>query len=184
MIRQSIVKALRKATLALNYDYSEPEIGFGCPCEQDGFHLAAIGASKDQWICSKDNDEFDDLEQNQLVWIDSHQEKQESSAFIDSTPELHQLDLLEHSGKSVRLIQHMTAKWEQIARRLYFKGHMIETIRKDCPQQAESACQSMLTKWLNGEGRQPISWRTLITVLNEADLSSVAQDLDELIKSV
>ena len=182
MIRLSIIKALRKATLALNYDFSEPEFGFGCPCEQDGFHLAAIGASKDQWICSKDNDEFDDLKQNQLVWLDKLQEKQESSIPLDSTPKLHQLDLLEFSGKSLKLIQRVTAKWEQIAIRLHFEGHMIDTIRKNCPQQAESACQSMLTKWLNGEGCQPISWRTLITVLNEANLLSVAQDLEDFIK--
>jgi hypothetical protein len=182
MIRLSIVRAIRKATLALNYDYSEPEFGFGCPCEQDGFHLAAIAASKDQWICSKDSDEFDDLEQNQLVWIDEIQEKQESSVSLDSAPKLHQLDLLECSGKSLKLIQSIAAKWEQIARRLYFDHHVIGIITKDCHQQAELACQSVLTRWLNGEGRQPISWTTLITVLDEADLSSVAEDLKKFIK--
>ena len=182
MIRLSIVRAIRKATLALNYDYSEPEFGFGCPCEQDGFHLAIIAASKDQWICSKDSDEFDDLEQNQLVWIDEVQENQESSVSLDSAPTLPQLDLLKCSGKSLKLIQRIAAKWEQIARRLYFDHHVISIITKDCPLQAELACQSVLTRWLNGEGRQPISWTTLLTVLDEADLSSVAEDLKKFIK--
>ena len=181
MIRLSIVRAIRKATLALNYDYSEPEFGFGCPCEQDGFHLAAITDSKDQWICSKDSDELDDLEQSQLAWINEVQEKQESSVSLDSAPKLHQLDLLECSGKSLKLIQSIAAKWEQIARRLYFDHHVIDIITKDCPQQAELACQSVLTRWLNGEGRQPISWMTLITVLDEADLSSIAEDLKKFI---
>ena len=184
MIRSSIVKALRKATLALNYDYSEPEFGFGCPCEQDGFHLAVIGASNDQWICSKDNNEFDDLKQNQLVWLDPHQDKQESSTSLESTPKLHQLDLLECSSKSLKLIQRVATKWEVVATRLYFEGHTIETIRKDCPQQTESACRSVLTKWLDGEGREPRSWRTLKAVLNEADFSSIAQEMEELIKSI
>ena len=224
MIRLSILKALRKATLALNYSYSEPEFGFGCPCERDGFHLAVIGASKDQWICSKDNDESDDLEQNHLVWLDLHQEKKGSSTLksmpklhqqdqastsVDSTtsvhqrdhpehqikkqklstslnsiPNLHQLDLLEYGHKTLKLIQCIAPKWERIATRLHFESHRIETIQKNWPQQAESACQSMLTKWLDGEGRGPRSWNTLITVLNEAELSSVAQELEELVKLI
>ena len=39
----------------------------------------------------------------------------------------------------------------------------------------------MFTRWLEGEGRKPKTWRTLITAFHEADLSSVAHELDEMI---
>ena len=39
----------------------------------------------------------------------------------------------------------------------------------------------MFNRWLDGEGRKPRTWGTLVTVLYEADLSSVANELEKMI---
>ena len=70
--------------------------------------------------------------------------------------------------------------WENVAVQLHFDDHTIMTIKRDS-QQPDCACHSMFTEWLNGKGRKPVTWRRLVNVLYEADLSSVAQELDKMI---
>ena len=58
--------------------------------------------------------------------------KNEDSALdIDSTPKLHELDLLEYSNKQLKLIDRVAYKWEDIAIRLHFEGHSISEIKQD-----------------------------------------------------
>lgn len=100
---------------------------------------------------------------------------------LSSQPELHHLDLIEGSGKTVRVIKESAAKWESIATRLYFDSHDISRIRKDYHLQSYEACQTVFIEWLDGNGRKPATWDTLIHVLNEADLSVLATDLKVVI---
>ena len=38
----------------------------------------------------------------------------------------------------------------------------------------------MFTRWLEGQGREPRTWRTLIVALEEADLLTIAQELQSI----
>ena len=105
-----------------------------------------------------------------------------TSVFLQSIhaapqPKLHYLDLIEANEKTVKVIEQAAAKWEKVATRLYFEGHDIDCIRKDYPQQTVEACRSVFIKWLQGRGRKPTSWDTVIMALKEADLSELAGDL-------
>ncbi|MCG8622304.1 MAG: hypothetical protein MJE68_09970, partial [Proteobacteria bacterium] len=66
-IRNGIIQAVHKATIALNYNYHEPSLCFGCPCGHPVFHTATIDADNAQWICSEDK--CDDLAANQRIWL-------------------------------------------------------------------------------------------------------------------
>ena len=90
---------------------------------------------------------------------------------------LHQLDLLEGNGKTVRVIDMVASKWEKVALRLHFSGHDISRIERD-HNKSVRACQTMFTEWLEGKGRKPVTWDTLIKALGEAELSQVARDLE------
>ena len=94
-----------------------------------------------------------------------------------SLPKLHQLDLFEGKGKTVRVIKRAAAKWELVATRLYFESHDISRIREDYHQQTIKACQTVFIEWLQGNGRKPTTWNTVIKALEEADLSELATDL-------
>ena len=96
---------------------------------------------------------------------------------ISSLPKLHQLDLIEGNGKSVKVIKQAAAKWERVATGLHFESYDISRIREDYHQQAIKACQTVFNEWLNGNARKPTTWNTIIKALEEAELSELAADL-------
>ena len=96
---------------------------------------------------------------------------------IDNAPKLHQLEYLEHHSLTIKTINRVAAKWERVALHLHFEGYHIKIIERDCHYQSNSACRTMFTQWLEGSGRGPRTWRTLIVALGEADLDDIAKDL-------
>ena len=102
-----------------------------------------------------------------------------SDPTIGSTiPKLHQLDFLEGNGRAVRVIDTAAAIWDKVALRLHFEHHDITRIERDHHQQSVLACQTVFGEWLEGKGRQPTSWDTLIKALREAGLSEIVSDLE------
>ena len=85
----------------------------------------------------------------------------------------------------VKVLQGAANKWDGIARRLHFDGNMISQVRTESQSDQLRACQSLFTQWLNGkEGlRTPVTWRTVIEVLEEADLTILAGDLKTVLLS-
>ena len=98
-------------------------------------------------------------------------------------PRLHHLDLIEIGGKCIKIIQATASKWKQFATRLHFEPGDIECIRSDKPSQCYEACWEVCSQWLNGVGRKPTNWKTVIKVLKEIDLSEIALDLESIIMS-
>ena len=84
---------------------------------------------------------------------------------IDDPPKLHQLQYFEHRSLIIKTIDRVAAQWKSIALHLHFENHCIEIIEKDCPCQSAIACCTMFTRWLQGNGRKSITWRTLIVAL-------------------
>lgn len=96
-------------------------------------------------------------------------------------PKLYQLDLLSGNGKTVRLMDAIAYNWDRVALRLHFEHYDISRIGRDHHQQSILACRTMFNDWLNGQGRQPTSWNTLIEALKEAEMSGVAADLESIL---
>ena len=100
---------------------------------------------------------------------------------MTAVPRLHQLDLIECEGKHVRIIQTAASKWKRLATRLHFEPSDIDRIRSDYPSQCYDACWQVCREWLEGIGRQPTTWTTLINALDEAKLGESAMDLKTII---
>ena len=103
---------------------------------------------------------------------------------ISSVPEWHQLDLIEGNGKTVRVIKRAAQEWESVATRLYFDIDDISRMRRDHYQQCRNACQTVFMEWLQGKGRTPTTWDTVIKALKEAELSELAADLQTVLSAV
>ena len=75
------------------------------------------------------------------------------------------------------------SQWEKIALRLYFEGYSICTIERDNAHSVEAACRQVFTEWLSGveQLREPRTWSTVMSVLDEAELSEVATKLGEIL---
>ena len=100
---------------------------------------------------------------------------------VSAVPKLHQLDLVEGNGETVRVIWSAAPKWKQLATRLYFEYNDITRIRADNHWQCQDVCFEVCSEWLNGADRKPTNWKTLITALREAKLSEIASKLEVII---
>ena len=181
LIKDAVIESIRKATLALHYNYDKPELCFGCNCgRRPDFHLATLGENS-VWICGKNNEVFGALTSQETAWLKDNSEDSKMASLSNCTPKLHELDLFERGGKKLKLFKRVAGKWERVAVRLHFPVDTIEVISRDSHHQCDPACRSMFYKWLDGEGRKPITWGTLVSVLYESELSSVAQELDGIV---
>ena len=103
---------------------------------------------------------------------------EESSLNITSIPKLHELDRIKGNGKVVKVIEKVASTWNKIAVRLYFNHHNISRISRDSHEQSVQAMSAVFTEWLEGKGRKPTTWETLITALKEGEFLTVASDLE------
>ena len=97
-----------------------------------------------------------------------------------SKPHLHELDCIGGGHKTVKVINKTAHVWKQVATRLYFEGHDTLRIGKD-ERQAEDACRTVFIEWLEGKGRTPTTWGTILQALNEAEQGELAKDLEEVL---
>ena len=102
----------------------------------------------------------------------------QSSPGLSRKPRLHELDRLKGNGLTVKVIERTAAYWERVALRLHFEGHEIDTIKADY-HQSEDAGRKMFSEWLEGKGRQPKTWETVLSALNEAGFGEIASDLSD-----
>ena len=88
-----------------------------------------------------------------------------------------------NDGTVIKVIEDIASDWERIAYALKFSPGVVRSIRKDTNRQCEDACEEVLYRWLEGaEGTlRPISWQTLIRVLNDCGKGTVAGKLRLLI---
>ena len=105
-----------------------------------------------------------------------------ANSSLSSKPRLYELDRISGNGKTVKVINRAACEWKKVATRLYFEGHDISTIHMD-EHRAEDACRTMFIEWLEGKGRTPTSWETVIKALEEAELAEIAKDLRDIITS-
>ena len=83
----------------------------------------------------------------------------------------------------MRIIYAVALDWDWIAIRLHFRGDVISRIERDHKgSSVVRACQAMFSKWLEGEGRWPITWKTLIEALKEAGFSELASEVETVLE--
>ena len=80
-------------------------------------------------------------------------------------------------GRPVRVVENVCADWEKLSLALQFHGGVIRAVERSQHFQVGAACLTILQKWLDGEGRQPVTWETLIGCLEGIGHSTLASDL-------
>ena len=100
---------------------------------------------------------------------------------LNDHPKLHELDLIEDKCQKVKLIKDLAAEWEKIAIRLHFESLHIKRIQRDNPHSSEDCCRAAFMEWLEGTGRQPITWKVVVDAVSEAGFTRVAKDLKSIL---
>ena len=76
----------------------------------------------------------------------------------------------------------VAARWNKLAIQLDFPHYKIETIERDS-KDCENAVDKMIFHWLSGSARLPVTWRTLLEALQDAEFTALAADLKAVLKS-
>ena len=85
-------------------------------------------------------------------------------------------------GGALRIIQRIGQHYKKLGRLLLEDdtGAITEGIIAAHPHQPEHIISdAILARWLDGTGRQPVTWATLIAVLKEIDLMQLARDVEK-----
>ena len=85
----------------------------------------------------------------------------------------------------MRIIDSVAAKWEEVAIALGFDASAIACVRRDHSSDCKAACTLVLQKWLNKEYAhicKPVTWSTLIECLKDAEFSSLAHRITEILE--
>ena len=77
----------------------------------------------------------------------------------------------------------MAARWNDLAVQLQIPHYEVETIGRDS-RDCKSAVDKMMCHWLNGSARLPVTWRTLLEALEDAEFTTLATDLKTVLKSL
>lgn len=83
------------------------------------------------------------------------------------------------SGKEVVIRDQLASCWEDLLLKLEFEPYMIKNIRRNT-ESVEDACKEVLSKWVSEHPstRRPVTWRTLIQVIECLD-PVLASDLKQ-----
>ena len=98
---------------------------------------------------------------------------------LDS-PTLPQLTYLSTGPRDgIRIIQRIGTKYRSLGILLLNDndGSITNGIKAANHYQPDDITYAILSKWLQSQGRQPVTWATLMTVLHVIELSELAQDI-------
>ena len=60
-------------------------------------------------------------------------------------------------------------------------GCTLSRIANDCPLNSMDCCTQMMREWLEGTGKQPATWATLIALLRDAEMNDLAEQVETTI---
>ena len=110
----------------------------------------------------------------------------ESPADLSDPPTLPLLQIFpKRSGGVINIIEEVTEKYHDLSIRLLNDGNgtITRNIESQYSPNQTRITKAIFQKWLQGTGRTPQSWATLITVLKEIKLTALAEEIDDSITS-
>lgn len=85
------------------------------------------------------------------------------------------------SGNTVNIVQQIGTHYSTLGSLLLEDdtGSITKAIFTQFQLNAVMINQDILTQWLQGQGKKPVAWSTLIDTLKDAELSELAQMIEE-----
>lgn len=90
---------------------------------------------------------------------------------------MHLCKIVAEDGSEVKIVERVAARFQRVAFALEFQPGVCDAVLNTAHNSYERACQMIFQKWLNGEGRKPVTWVTLIQALEHADFKQLAREL-------
>lgn len=58
-------------------------------------------------------------------------------------------------------------------------GARLDSFEHQYCRDPEQICRKIFSEWLQGNGRRPVTWETLIITLRESELSTLADEIED-----
>ena len=126
-----------------------------------------------------------------ISWCDHSLTKTFSFPFtavgsLESQPTLPELlNLKTSSGSTLSIVQEIGTHYPILGPLLLNDdtGAVTSAIVSQYQRDADAINQEILIRWLQGQGKQPLTWSTLIGVVRDMELPDLAQDIQEGLSS-
>ena len=104
--------------------------------------------------------------------------------FTDDAPTLLTLGEFELDGSKINIPDKIGAQYQNLGCILLQDGDgsILEQLESDNRGQAADIKRAIMKRWLRGEGKMPVTWRTLIEVLETMKLKKLAQDMRDALQ--
>lgn len=104
-----------------------------------------------------------------------------SCIFIVDRPTLTELVCFQNGTTSINIPQQIGTKYLQFGILLLndSTGDRVDSIKHEHSQHAENINIQILQEWIKGNGKEPVSWKTLTEVLRKIGLSRLATEIEE-----
>lgn len=102
---------------------------------------------------------------------------------MDGRPEMKLMLHIERGGgrEDLCIVETVTADCYKLGLLLDLPEQLVRNEWKMSPEDSTMKCQNIISKWLEGQGRHPISWRIFIDTLKKVPLHRLAQELESLL---
>jgi hypothetical protein len=80
--------------------------------------------------------------------------------------------------KKVNLADKIGVSYYDFGVQLLEDDYRVTAIEKEMNRKASDINREIFRRWLQGSGRQPVSWATVVTVLQDIGLVRLAQDIE------
>ena len=88
----------------------------------------------------------------------------------------------------IRIIEKIATRWRQLGASLKFSTSSLDIIDADNRGKVEACTERLLSLWLEGhvqeDSRAPITWRTFLEALRDANLVQLADKLTHLLPTI
>ena len=82
--------------------------------------------------------------------------------------------------KNLNIIQRTSTRYTKLAMYLLDDDNceIVDCLKEKCRGDPEEIVTAVYKKWINGTGRKPVTWLTLVDVLRDIELTSLAEEIE------
>ena len=102
----------------------------------------------------------------------------------EDRPTLPQLIVFKTNTGSINILQDIGTHYDVLGTLLLQDnyGTVTQAIKDQYQRDADKINNEILQRWIQGKGRQPVQWSTLIDVLKKIQLSELAKKIEEVLQ--
>lgn len=93
------------------------------------------------------------------------------------------LPILVDGGKNLKIIQRTSTHYEKLAMHLLDDDNLeiVDVLEEKYHHDPDKIITAVYKKWISGAGKKPVTWHTLVGVLKDIELNSLAKEIETVL---